>query len=176
MIDLNKKSKEFTEIYNDYFSLILRNISLKVGNDEEALDICQEVFVRFYEKFDEISNPKNWLFGALRLVVFEYYRRKNKNDININDILYDINLTFENKLKEMKIIVKEAFNDMVNFKDEKEKLLFEHIAIHKLSYYEAGQELGFSKRQAKYRYRLVLNRLMNYFIEKGIRQVNDLYF
>jgi len=169
-----EKTEHFTEAYSNYYALVFSSIYSRVGNPEEASDICQEVFIKFYEKLNEIENSRKWLLGALRLSVFEYYRRKGKKDSFIDAMFQDIGLSFVNGFRETRLIIEEAFEDVDTFRDEKEKVLFDLIAIHDYTYREAGRELGYSERQARYRYGLIVDRLTHCLRKQGIHRLEDL--
>ena len=169
-----EKTEHFTEAYSNYYALVFSSIYSRVGSTDEAKDICQEVFIKFYEKFHEIENSRKWLLGALRLSVFEFYRKKGKKDSIINAMFKDMSLTFVNGFRDSRLIIEEAFEDMDTFQDEREKILFDLIAIYDYTYREAGRELGYSVRQARYRYGLIVERLVRYFRKRGIYRLEDL--
>ncbi|MDY6934431.1 MAG: sigma factor [Spirochaetota bacterium] len=66
----NKRNK-LTEIYSEYYPVVFSAIYTKVGNREDANDICQEIFIRLYESLENVDNIRRWLFSAPKLVVLE---------------------------------------------------------------------------------------------------------
>ena len=48
------------------------------------------------------------------------------------------------------------------------------IAIHDYTYRDAGRELGYSERQARYRYGLIVDRLVRCLRKRGIHRLEDL--
>lgn len=163
----------FTEIYNGFYPLVFSAVYTKVENIDDTKDICQDVFIKFYEKFDDIEDHRKWLYGALRLAVFEFYRKK-KGNINIDDLFNDISLTFVNGFRNARIILSEAFDNIENFSNENEKTLFDLIAVYNYSYTEAGKELGLTKRQVEYKYRSIVDRILDYLKKQGIENIGDL--
>jgi len=170
---MSRKRDKFTEDHKLYYPLIFSTIYTKVGNVDDAKDICQEIFFRFFEGYDKIKNSRKWLYGALKLVVFEFYRKK-KGDVNIDEVFNDVGLTFVNGLKDTRIIISDAIEDMDNFGNDEDKTLFDLIAVHNYSYSKAGEQLGLTKRQVDYKYNRIVDRIMDYLNKKGIRAIEDL--
>ena len=79
------KRDKFTEAHNDYYPLLFSAVYTKVGDSDDAMDICQEIFIKFFEKIDEIENYRKWLYGAMRIAVMEFYRIKRSDEVDIDD-------------------------------------------------------------------------------------------
>ncbi len=171
---IDKKAGRFTEIYSDYYSLVYSTVFSKVSNEEDVEDLCQEIFSRFYEKFEQVENPRKWLLGTLRYVVLEYYRRKSGKEVNIEDVFNDINLTFVNGFRDSRLMIEEALENMSNYESEKDKLIFDLISIYHFTYREVGDQLGLTERQVRYKYSLTIKNLLDFFKKKGISHLEDL--
>lgn len=170
-----KRSSLFADAYNDYYPLIFSVVNTKINNFEDAEDICQDVFYKFYEKIDEVKNYRKWLYGTLRIAVLEYFRKKNKNEhLNVDDVFNDMALTFANGFKDVRILITEAIEESENFKDDKEQILFELIAVHNYTYEKAGKQIGLTRRQVKYRYGLIVKRVLKFLEKKGISSLEEL--
>ena len=50
--------------------------TIGLENMEDAEDICHEIFVSYYRKFDEVRDARSWLFGAMKFCISNYYRKK----------------------------------------------------------------------------------------------------
>ncbi len=171
---LEKKTGIFTDIYNDYYPLVYSVVNTKVNDSHEVKDICQEIFTRFYDKFEEIENPRKWLLGAMKYVVFEFYRRNKGNAVCMDELFEDMNLVFVNGFRDTRIMIQDALEDMDNYHDERERILFELIAIYGYTHKEAADALGYTVRQVRYRYGLVTQRLSEYFRKRGVKNMEDL--
>jgi len=169
-----KKNSNFAKTYNNYYSVIFGTVLTRVGHLQDTEDICQEIFASYYRKLEEISNERTWLFGALRLEVLSYFRKKYNENAGINGIFTDINLTFVNGSRDIRIIINEATENMNNFKDIRDKILFDLIAIQNYTYEEAGKQIGINKRQTRYRYEHIIQRIINYLKTRGINSLEDL--
>lgn len=171
--EAKKRFSSFSDVYSDYYSLIFSSIARKLNDESDTEDICQEIFIRFYEKFDEVENPRKWLFGTMRNVIFEYFRKKRPNE-DIDDFLGDVNLTYVNGFRDTRILISEALESEENFENEKEQILFDLIAINHYTYREAGNELGITKKQAGYQYGIIVKRIIDFLHKKGIHNLEDL--
>jgi RNA polymerase sigma-70 factor, ECF subfamily len=167
------KKDKFTEDHKRYYPLIFSAVYTKVENIDDAKDICQEVFIRFFENYEKVLDSRKWLYGTLRNVVLEFYR-KEKGDVDIDDVFKDISLTFVNGFRDARIIISEAMEDSVNFNDEDEKVLFDLVAVYNYSYTEAGRQMGITKRQVEYKYRRIVDKIIDSLGKKGIRNLEDL--
>ncbi len=86
----------------------------------------------------------------------------------------DVSLSFVNGFRDARIILEEALADDKNFDNETERTLFELVAFHNFTYEQAAKHLDMSLRRVGYRYRNILQRLMQYLKAKGIDDLEDL--
>lgn len=171
---MSERRDRFTRAHGDYYPLVFSAVHTKVENIDDVMDTCQEVFIRLYEKFDEVENVRKWLYGALRLAVLEYYRKKRGGAVDIDDVFNDLSLTFVNGFRDARIIILEAIENDEFFRDELDRLVFDHVAMYNFSYSHTGKELGLTKRQVEYRYRRVVDAILDYLAKKGIKHIEDL--
>lgn len=168
------KNREFAESYNNYYPILFCSVYSKVANYADAEDICQEIFIKFHEKYDTIENKRKWLFGALRFEVMKYYRKIKPEFADPEKLFQDIGLNFVNGFRDARIIINDAIEDLNNFDSETDAALFDLIAIRNFTYVEAGKQLGFSKRQTQYRYKKIIEKLLDTLKKKGINNIEDL--
>lgn len=174
---LSKKEREFRRLYSDYYPMVLNALVARVVNREDAEDICHEIFVSFYRKFDEVRDPRSWLLGAMRFCISNYYRKGEGSDsgsIDIDNMEDNVYLAFENGFRDLRIIIHEAIGDARNYRDEKERILFDLVAINHYSYDRAAKHLGLTRRQAHYKYRQVTRRILERLKSRGITSIEDL--
>jgi len=168
------KNRKFAEVFNDHYAMLFNLVNMKVNNPDEAEDICQEVFIRLYEKLDMIENPRTWLIGASRLEVMAYYRKVKPDLVESGDMFQDMNLAFVNGMRETRMIINDVLENEDNFEKECDIALFSLIAINNYTYEEAGRELGMTKRQVRYRYGKTVDRLLDSLKKKGIKNIEDI--
>ncbi len=162
----------FIDVYERYYALIYSTAYSKLGDADDAMDAAQEVFIRFHGKAAEVREPRTWLYGTLRNVVFDMMKKK-KPDLTEGD-MDDLGVTYINGFRDTRLLIQEALESEANFIDENDRALFELVASYDFTYREAGEELGISERQAKYRFGLAVRRLAEYFRERGIANLEDL--
>ncbi len=170
----DKNIRLFTEIYKQNYTAVFGAAYARLHDVDAAKDICQEVFIRFYSKMNEEINPRQWLYSAVRYVVLEYLRKNNHGEEDIIDLDDSIAHSFVNGYRESRIIIEEALNDIAIFGDDLTKTLYDLVAVYHYTYKEAGERIGISERQAKYRYQQTVHRLVDHLRTKGIRGLEDL--
>jgi RNA polymerase sigma-70 factor, ECF subfamily len=163
---------KFTEIFDQYYHIVFNAVYPKVGNVNDTEDICQEVFIALYRKLDEIEHIKKWLFGTLRNIVYNYYRNKKPDKINIEDVFQDVSLTFVNGFRDARIIISTAIEEEI--KNEEERQVVELIAFNNYSYAYVAKLLGVTKRMVQYRYTQLVKRILENLKNRGIKNIEDL--
>jgi len=171
---LDRASRDFTGIYSDHYPLVYGVVYSKIGDADDAGDVTQEIFIRYYERMGEVENPRRWLLGAMKMVVLEYFRGKRGGEVNVEEVFEDMNLAFVNGFRDARIIIQEALESTENYDDERDRILFDLIAVNNFTYGETGRELGMTERQVRYRYGVIVKRIIEYLNRKGIRNLEDL--
>ncbi len=74
------KNGKFEDYFRRYKNLIIKIAMDKIGNYDDALDICQQVFVSFYQNMDIVSDElvKAWLIKCTRHAISDYYRKTSR--------------------------------------------------------------------------------------------------
>jgi len=174
MFKLNKRNSEFIEIYSNYYSLIFGSVCMRINSVDDAEDITQEIFTRFFNKMDEVESPRKWLLGTMRMVLFEFYKKKRDDLLDIDDVFTDVNLTFINGMKDQRLIISDILEDESTFGSDQNRLIFDLIAIQRYTMDEAARELGLSRDQIKYRYTIINKNILISLRKKGITNLEDL--
>ena len=82
----------FESLYSECYEPILRFISFRVPTQDDAEDLAQQVFIRFYKNLanwkDQGYSPMAYMFTIARSVVADYWRaNKNRKVENSEEIL-----------------------------------------------------------------------------------------
>jgi len=67
------------ELWNDYSSRLLAFIRGRIGDEPEADDILQEVFLRVHTGLccrEAVGNLESWIYRVTRNLVIDHYRRR----------------------------------------------------------------------------------------------------
>lgn len=103
-----ENSENFEVIFKEYYTPVFRFISFKVSSREEAEDLTQDVFTRFFsalQKEKELSI--SYLYTIARNRVIDYYRKKKaipmtdeleESIIDQVDYFQPTELNFNNKI------------------------------------------------------------------------------
>jgi len=164
----------FVENYDSYYSIVFNSIYSKISNYHDAEDICQEVFIRFYDNIEEIENPRKWLFGCLRLVVFDYYKGKQRKDVNVDELFDDITMGYVNGFRDTRMMIKQVVDEICSEKGDRDASLFELIAVYDYSFVQASRHLNLNYKQARYRYNVFAGSVVEKLNEKGIKNIEEL--
>lgn len=84
---LGKESAK-EEIYKYFYSPIYRYFFLRTQKDEEAVDLAQTSFVKFYgnlDKLNETSSLPSFIFTIARNTLIDYWRRKGTRKTIVSD-------------------------------------------------------------------------------------------
>ena len=179
MVRLMKKSsgsvnERFTRAFDENYSVMFNAVRAKVGSFDDAEEICQELFLRLYQRIGEVANPRAWLFGALRLVVLEHYRKKGHAEDDIDRMCEQTPRSFCERSPETGMLLQEALESEGMFSDERERSLFELVAIDGYSYADAARTLRISYRQARYGFECAAKRIVSWLKGRGISNLEEM--
>ncbi len=80
-------------LYKAHFKPLYIFVRSRVNTNEQAEDICSEVFIKAFEslnKFKGESSFKTWLYAIGKNIVFDLYKKnKKENTVEIDDNLED---------------------------------------------------------------------------------------
>jgi RNA polymerase sigma factor (sigma-70 family) len=169
------REKRFKEIYNLYYPLLFNNIYRKIRAREESEDYCHEIFITLHNNLDSIDDMNKWMWGAIKNSVKSYYIKKGMRESNVAiDELHDGDtVACSDGDGDLRIIMNEAIAHEGNYENEKERVLFQLIAINKYTVENAARHLGMTRRQAEYAYGKVSQRILQYFHAKGMKSIED---
>jgi len=88
------EQSEFIKLYDKNVAAIFRYIFLRVNSKETAQDLTSEVFLRAWhftttnnrEVSVDLNNPKAFFYKIARNLVMDFYRRKSRTEISLEDI------------------------------------------------------------------------------------------
>lgn len=123
------------EIYESYHSKVQNFIFSKVNDMYLAEDICSDVFIKVYEKYDTFNDSKSslstWIFTIARNTLIDYYRVRRVHEEVPEDMAMDSSVEDEVLGNEML----DGLADALEKLDERERDL---IILH----YYSGLKLN----------------------------------
>jgi RNA polymerase sigma-70 factor, ECF subfamily len=84
VVDLDNLECSISNIYRHYYLDVFRFLACFSGNQQDAEDMTQEVFIRVLnnlKSFDRNRNLKSWIFTIARNVAVDTYRKKRFTSI-----------------------------------------------------------------------------------------------
>ena len=130
-----------------------------------------DIFFKFLENFESIENHRKWLMSVMLNSIRNHYRdRKPQEDID--EMLYDVTLTYVNGFRDTRIIIKEAIDSSIN--DEDERTLIDLLAYSNYSYEHTAKSMGWTRKKVDYRYDSLVKRILDNLKKKGIKDIGEL--
>ncbi len=117
-------------------------------NREDAMDIVQETFLRFYQKahmFQKGKNFQNWLLQLAKNICIDYYRKHHKKDNGIRreENIEEVNhASYESSHHDPSSDLKEIFSRCLEKLSEKQRMIFVMKHYNHLHYKEIAQILN----------------------------------
>jgi len=124
-------------------------------NKEDALDIVQETFLRFYEKvkmFQRGKNFQNWLLQIAKNLCVDYYRKNysKSKEWDRNKPIDEMNLPVQNSPDPLSSSdLREIISTCLEKLAEKQRMIFVMRHYNQLKYREIAQILDISLGTAK---------------------------
>jgi RNA polymerase sigma-70 factor (ECF subfamily) len=124
-------------------------------NREDALDIVQETFLRFYQKagtFQKGNNFQNWLLQIAKNLCIDSYRKNQVKDGRMKDgrDVSELNINDEQASNhDLSSDLKHILSRCVNRLSEKQKMVFVLKQYNNLEYKEIAEILNIATGTAK---------------------------
>jgi len=77
----NDRGFSFSDVYQEVFPLLVRVVYRITGDSEAAEEICQEAFIRYYERMNtipDIPQAKYWLIRVGKNLALNHEKRKGR--------------------------------------------------------------------------------------------------
>ena len=119
-------------------------------NRDDALDIVQETFLRFYQKvnmFRRGENFQNWLLQIAKNLCIDYYRKNHRKnqDLMVDTPVEEMNLSSQNGKDPLKASdLKSIFSTCIQKLADKQRMIFVMKHYNQLKYKEISEVLGIS--------------------------------
>ncbi len=119
-------------------------------NRDDALDIVQETFLRFFQKVDMFrrgENFQNWLLQIAKNLCIDYYRKNygKSKDLTSNTPVDELNLSVQDgQNPEVASDLRSIFSASIEKLAKKQKMIFVMKHYNQLKYKEIAEVLGIS--------------------------------
>ena len=119
MITHTSRRPDVSELYDEYHNKVMAYIRSKISSKEDAEDICQNVFMKVYAKYDSFDSSKSsistWIFTITRNTLTDFFRTSKQtaeltddaaiSDFESESILGDLAEALEELPREQRDIV-----------------------------------------------------------------------
>jgi RNA polymerase sigma-70 factor (ECF subfamily) len=166
-------SEAFEVLYLHYMERIYRYIYFRVGDEAQAEDMTEDVFVRAWESLPKYRLGKSrftsWLYTIAHNLLVDYYRRRNPVHISTEDLA---RYSDPGDLPERIVSRKQEFDVLIKLIQqldilEQEVLLLRFV--EGLSHREIGAIIGKSQSASRVIQHRALKALRKIMVQKGIR-------
>lgn len=154
-MNFNAEKQSFEKLYNELFPLVFK-VSFNITGDKNASeDICQEAFIKFYNRpsgFPSQDDAKYWLIRVVKNMSFNYSKRESRKKLIYEKIKHDPVSTNDTGEKEMlRNETKNKVNELLQMLPEKLRAPLVLREFADLNYKEIGKVLGISESNVKVR-------------------------
>lgn len=158
---LDEKGKE--ELYQKYYSKVLRYVNSQINNYNQSEDFASEIFVKIFEKLDTFDETKSsistWIYTLARNYLFDYYRTR-KVEVEFDETWMkeeddDEGVYSEENLEKLAEALKEL--------KEKEKVIIVEHYYKGASLKDIAAKMGISYIYAKVIHAKALEKIKKYF-------------
>jgi RNA polymerase sigma-70 factor (ECF subfamily) len=124
-------------------------------NKEDALDIVQETFLRFYQKahmFKKGKNFQNWLLQIAKNICIDYYRKHHSkgNEWGRKENIEDVHLPYHNQgHSHSSSDLREIISRCLEKLSERQRMIFVMKHYNQLQYNEIAQILNIASGTVK---------------------------
>ncbi len=119
MITLTSKQPDKSELYAEYHHKVMAYIRSRITSKEDAEDICHDVFMKVYAKYDSFDSSKSsistWIFTITRNTLTDFFRTSKQtselteeaavSDQKSEELLYDLAEALEELPQEQRDII-----------------------------------------------------------------------
>ncbi|MDE7312102.1 MAG: RNA polymerase sigma factor [Eubacterium sp.] len=170
------ENKDFEQVYNDYYQMILNYINKKLSSYQDAEDLTQDILAACYRNWNRYDSKKasvkTWIFVIVKNKLKNYYRDK-KQTYSLDDEENPIGLVSENLTEEVvlfgeyKAVLYEALKSL---NDIDRRIITEQYFFHKSSL-ETARLLQLEPGNVRVRKNRALEKLRKYFKAHGYTQI-----
>ncbi len=104
----------FTEIYDKHFEVVIRIAFRFTGDLEAAEDLCQDTFIKYFEKYGNEKDDKEALYFLIKIIknLSINYEKRKKIEHRVFNQYRNENSTVENETGLSDLVKKEQISDI----------------------------------------------------------------
>ncbi len=140
---------DFSTLYRQHFDQVYRYLFSRLGNQQDAEDVCSQTFIQAYKSFTSLRDPARflpWVFKISRNKMNDFWRRQ-KPIVALDDEIGSGNPDLLHSTEEL--VRHERIAQLIRNLPEKDQELIRLRYLGELSFHEISQVLGKSEGAAK---------------------------
>lgn len=159
------KNLNSEQIYTEYRDKVFSYVRGKLNNYHEAEDLCEDIFVKIFQKIDKFDESKSslstWIYNVTKNSVIDYYR-VHKDNLELLD-------NYDYVAEEDESLDEESLEFLAKGLNQLSEQLRDIIVLHyynDLNLKEVAEKLNISYGIVKLRHKEALFLLKNYLKDK----------
>lgn len=173
-ITVESRKSRFNGAYDMYFSAIFTAVFSRTGNYQESEDICQEIFLGLFDAMDGVRNVRAWLYGTMRNRIVDYYRAKGRSPEDITQMVEESAAAYVNGFRDTRILIEEVLDAPGTFSDERDRAVFDLVAVGGFTVAQAAEHMDITYRQARYGFEKATCGIADALRKRGISSIEEL--
>ncbi|MCD6396956.1 MAG: RNA polymerase sigma factor [Spirochaetaceae bacterium] len=158
----------FREVYESVFPVLFKVVYHIIRDKGVAEDLCQETFIRYYDKkipLPNITESRYWLIRVAKNLAFNYRKRKQREQFAVERVKQDgLKVQEDNQEAVLKKETLSIVRDAVDLLPVKYKTVLILKEYGELNYRDIAKILHISENNVKiriYRARVLLEKKLN---------------
>jgi len=168
-MDVEKdQSYTFREVYESVFPVLFKVVYHIIRDKGAAEDLCQETFIRYYNKkipLPNVTESRYWLIRVAKNLAFNYRKRKQREQFAVERVKQDgLKVQEDNQEAVLKKETLSIVRDAVDLLPVKYKTVLILKEYGELNYRDIAKILHISENNVKiriYRARVLLEKKLN---------------
>ena len=150
----NNDQAAFAQLYEEHFDKIYRYVTLKIGNETEAEDMTQQVFLKALKSISSFKWKgipfSAWLFRIAHNQVVDYFRSKKRSAVPLDESLLsdDSSLNNPQAIVEKKLDIEQLLSATQHLTEAQREVISLRFA-GELSIAQAAKAIGKSQGAIK---------------------------
>ncbi|HOU75821.1 MAG TPA: RNA polymerase sigma factor [Candidatus Dojkabacteria bacterium] len=167
----------YTRIYNQYRDSIFRYVCARCNNEDIAIEITSNVFIKLFKNFHSINfeTVRAWLYAVARNCLVDYWRSNKVNLVSADDEFWELNSSDSNENSVETEVKKELQKDMLKSVIKKcvpkDREVLSLRIYDELSFAEIAQILKLNEGEVKMRYYRAVKKITQIIDKKSIKLV-----
>jgi RNA polymerase sigma factor (sigma-70 family) len=147
--------KGFNEIYQALYTVIFKVAYRVVGDQDAAMDLCHEAFIKYYERIDplpDLDQTKYWLIRVVKNMSLNFEKKKAREYRGLKKLReYTVPFTPPHEEEVIRDEIKSDVKDALQKLPYNLRVVLVLKEYGKMSYKEIGDTVGISEGNVKVR-------------------------